>query len=89
MVVKSKARGKKMARIGFKRKPCTKVYLTKSGPVRCPGGCLKGKDYCARHRPIKLSRGKENESRQETSNPRLQDSLQSAKKNDDCMFKTL
>lgn len=46
-----KLRGDKMSRINYQRKPCKVVYTTVSGPVRCSGGALRGKDYCARHRP--------------------------------------
>lgn len=40
---------KKMAKIDYKRNPCTTFYSTPSGPVQCKHGALKGKEFCARH----------------------------------------
>lgn len=47
----TKRRLVKNAKIGYKRKQCTHCYVTPSGTVRCTGGALRGKPYCARHRP--------------------------------------
>ncbi len=41
-----------MARINYQRKPCKKVYQTSGGPRPCGQGALRGKDYCAKHRPM-------------------------------------
>ncbi len=46
-----------MAKLSYQRKQCQKFFVTNSGLVRCTGGCLKGKDYCAGHRPEKWERG--------------------------------